>query len=383
MEAPEAVKISSNEGLCNEKFNSEREAPASIQEKKHVEMLKHLAELNNVRLQQSQSRKTQNPSAPPFESVDVFLNCFSEAKQKIDKALDGFVGNGDSQDKTLVKSGLESLSAQINGLEKLVAEDSYFLPSYEVRAAHSAIAELKERLENANSQLLPKKKFAFRNKVSRPNPNPKKPEENPDPKNIEENPDPIEIRKGSEKNNSSSFAVDAPGIRNKKGLIMVKNLDATKNGDFALSDLVNCKIYLRGRLRALFIYRLKDCQVFAGPVMGSVLIEEGENCVFMLASHQIRIHQTRNTDFYLRVRSRPIVEYTSNVRFAPYALFYRGIEQELQDSDLKNETGMWANVDDFRWLRSVSSPNWSVLPEGERLPLVDISNFKEEEETLL
>ena len=27
----------------------------------------------------------------------------------------------------------------------------------------------------------------------------------------------------------------------------------------------------------------------------------------------------------------------------------------------------WDQVDDFKWLKAEHSPNWSVLPEGERL----------------
>lgn len=350
---------------------SDGEIPTLNQEKKHAAMLKHLADLNNARLQQSQSRKIETLSAPVFESVDLFLKGFSEIKQKIHKRIDEFHEETSSQEKTLLKSCLETLALDINGLEKLVAVNSYFLPSYEVRSAQNAIAELKEQLDNLNSQLLPKKKFTFKNKVTKKNPEAiQKPES--------------AVRKVND-NNAVTLRKDnycAPGFRNKEGMVLVNDLDASKDGDFALSDLVNCKIYLRGRLRALFIHRVKGCQVFAGPVMGSVLIESAENCVFMLASHQIRIHQTTNTDFYLRVRSRPIVEYTNRVRFAPYALFYRGIEEELQQSDLKDETGMWSNVDDFRWLRAVSSPNWSVLPEDDRLPLADISDLKAEEDAV-
>ena len=54
----------------------------------------------------------------------------------------------------------------------------------------------------------------------------------------------------------------------------------------------------------------------------------------------------------------------------------------MQQSDLMDETGMWDNVDDFRWLRAVPLPNWSVLPEDDRLPLVDISDLKVEEDTV-
>ncbi|KAL2531406.1 Tubulin-folding cofactor C [Abeliophyllum distichum] len=110
--------------------------------------------------------------------------------------------------------------------------------------------------------------------------------------------------------------------------------------------------------------------------MGSVLIEGAEGCLFILASHQIRIHNAKNCDFYLRVRSRPIIEDCNGVRFAPYCLSYEGIEKDLEEANLAEETGNWANVDDFRWLRAVQSPNWLVLPDNERIQTVDISNSR-------
>lgn len=95
----------------------------------------------------------------------------------------------------------------------------------------------------------------------------------------------------------------------------------------------------------------------------------------MLASHQIRIHRAKKSDFYLRVRSRPIIEDSNGVRFAPYCLGYGGIEEDLKTAGLEEEEteSSWANVDDFLWLRAVQSPNWSVLPQEERLSSVSIS----------
>ena len=168
-----------------------------------------------------------------------------------------------------------------------MAVNSYFLPSYEVCSAQNAIAELKEWLDSLNSQLLPKKKFTFKNRVTKTNS-----ENTLKPKNT--------VSKKNDNHMVTQSGRDnyyAPGFRNKEGMVLVKDLDSSKDGDFALSDLVRCRIYLRGRLRALHIHRLKGFQVFAGPVMGSILIESVENCVFMLASHHIRIHQTTNTDF--------------------------------------------------------------------------------------
>ncbi|KAG9450933.1 hypothetical protein H6P81_010898 [Aristolochia fimbriata] len=50
-----------------------------------------------------------------------------------------------------------------------------------------------------------------------------------------------------------------------------------------------------------------------------------------------------NTNIYLRVRSRPIIEDSCGVRFAPYNLIYDGLEKDLKDSRLEEETGSWAN----------------------------------------
>ena len=132
-----------------------------------------------------------------------------------------------------------------------------------------------------------------------------------------------------------------------------------------------------GTVRALFVHRLRKCRVYTGPVTGSVLIEGVEDCVFVMASHQIRIHNAKSCDFYLRVRSRPIIEDSCGVRFAPYCLRYDGIEEELRESRLDEETENWGNVDDFLCLRAVQWPNWCVLPENERVGLVDISSSVE------
>ena len=40
---------------------------------------------------------------------------------------------------------------------------------------------------------------------------------------------------------------------------------------------------------------------------------------------QVRIHRAESTDFYLRVRSRPIIEHTTGARFAPYAFTDPGV----------------------------------------------------------
>ena len=40
---------------------------------------------------------------------------------------------------------------------------------------------------------------------------------------------------------------------------------------------------------------------------------------------------------------------------------------QLTDKE-KAETNLFDQVDDFKWIKTTSSPNWSVLPEEEAIP---------------
>ncbi|BFG35484.1 hypothetical protein CerSpe_217580 [Prunus speciosa] len=331
-------------------------------QKKHQSMLDRLTNRHQTRLGSSLTRRSaefDSSSSPSFESTSTFLSRFSNSKSSIESQLAQCrLGLSES---TQVKPQLDQISSSISDLEKLVAENSYFLPSYEVRSSLKTISDLRQSFEILSSELLPKKKFAFKNKPTRKDP-------------IFESKEQEEEKKPEK----PGFRVpESPGFWNKKGEILVHKFKGSELGEFTIADLDSCEVRLTGSVRALFVHRLRNCRVYTGPVTGSVLIDVVEGCVFIMASHQIRIHNAKRSDFYLRVRSRPIIEDSCGVRFAPYCLSYQGIEDELREASLDEETENWSNVDDFLWLRAVQSPNWSVLPEDERVGLVDISNSEE------
>ncbi|XP_074316208.1 tubulin-folding cofactor C-like [Silene latifolia] len=316
-------------------------------QKKHQAMIERLSNRH-----QSRARDKVSDSSPSFESTDSFLACFADHKQSITAEL----ARIDQSLESFTKTDLDSVSSSIADLEKLLAENSYHLPSYEVRASLKTISDLRESLDNVSSKLVPRKKFSFKNKVAKQ----KVP--------VSPMPEQVEVEKPNVLPHEDTCLVqDTPGFRNREGEILVENLKGKNMGEFTLSNLSSCEVRLMGKQRAIFIHKLRNCKIYAGPALGSVLIDDAEGCVFVLASHQIRIHNARECDFYLRVRSRPIIEDSSGVRFAPYCLKYEGSEDDLRESKLDEETGNWANVDDFKWLRALQSPNWSILPESERL----------------
>lgn len=80
----------------------------------------------------------------------------------------------------------------------------------------------------------------------------------------------------------------------------------------------------------------------------------------------MRVHEAMDTDFYLHVTSRAIIEDSKCVRFAPYNWTYQGYEDDLTSSGLKTGVNNWDEVDDFNWLSKDKSPNWTILPESDR-----------------
>lgn len=103
---------------------------------------------------------------------------------------------------------------------------------------------------------------------------------------------------------------------------------------------------------------LRDCLILGGRVAGPVHATDLRNCILVFEeARQFRLHGSKDCQVYLRVSSRPVIEECQGIAFAPFS-----------DEDEGSEKGLWQQVDDFQWLRSgEKSPNWRILPEGERI----------------
>jgi len=110
----------------------------------------------------------------------------------------------------------------------------------------------------------------------------------------------------------------------------------------------------------LALKNIKNSLIVAGQVAGAAHITGVENSVIAVAARQVRMHDCKNVDIYLQCSSRPIIEDCSNIRFAP-------IPECYTTSTGTSSQNQWDHVDDFKWLKAEHSPNWSILPENERL----------------
>ena len=88
------------------------------------------------------------------------------------------------------------------------------------------------------------------------------------------------------------------------------------------------------------------------------------------------MHESRNVRVYLDVRSRPIIEDCEGIGFAPAPVATVPVREAavggVEGGKPKEEgdeaaAALWAQVDDFKWLKAEPSPNWRVLPLAERV----------------
>ncbi|KAJ3549442.1 hypothetical protein NMY22_g886 [Coprinellus aureogranulatus] len=112
------------------------------------------------------------------------------------------------------------------------------------------------------------------------------------------------------------------------------------------------------RFSALHIRNLSDSVLLLPFNDGSALIHDIKNCVLVLGCHQFRMHTSTHVDVYLRIKSNPIIETCSNIRFGMYPAPLA--PQLLQESPQPPFT-----VQDFSHIRATPSPNFSLI--GEKL----------------
>ncbi|KAM9609355.1 tubulin-specific chaperone C [Morphnus guianensis] len=297
-------------------------------------------------------RQKKEAQAVKEEQSEFFVAAFAREREAVEALL--------------AAGPLEEAAARLQGLQKLLTESVRFLAPYEVRQGQEAVARLQGDLAARRQQLQPKKKFAFR-ALKR------------------------EAAAGSEPRPAeparAATAAPAPGHGPAEGepggppLCGFSGAEGEElelgpaellQRDVVLAGLRGCRVRLRGNANTLRVRDCRGCTVLCGPVSTSVLVDGCSDCLLVLACQQLRTHRTRDSRFYVQVTSRAVIEDCATVSFAPYTWSYPGIERDFESSGLDRNRNNWNLVDDFDWLATDKpSPNWSLIPEQERISCWD------------
>ncbi|KAI0177154.1 tubulin binding cofactor C [Pestalotiopsis sp. NC0098] len=311
--------------------------------------------------------------------------------------------NGERQDC------IDTILAGISRLSNEVADARDFVPAYDQRAYSLAIKGLTEKLNEATGRFARKSRFQFKPKAgaqqktdgttpeaksrhdsrhlshagltgrdgasSDPNTSTSKDDEESDAvgnlpmfgKNYNE-----ELSRpvaGTNIRKPSFSSAKTISIYSQTGLhIMLPSSASRATSSGSLTDLDRCIVDMTIPTAAssgtpfagLAIKNIKQSLLICGTVAGPAHITGIRDSVIVVAARQVRVHECHNVSFYLRCGSHPIIEDCKDVRFAPLPNAYAdGAESTGRDQ--------WDQVDDFKWLKSEPSPNWSIISEDKRL----------------
>ncbi|XP_034564057.1 tubulin-specific chaperone C [Notolabrus celidotus] len=312
-----------------------------------------LEKRNQERIEDAERRKEAKESQSVAEEKgDYFFLSFNRERESIEELLASCSG----VDRAVLTQRLEEATTKTLQLQKFLSDSTMFLKSYDLRQAQAALQKLQTSLAETREEGLPKKKFAFRART----------------KATDKAPAPVSDV-GTPAGSGSS-EVDAPaevsekcGFSNMDSVCLTKTAEEIHKQDLLLTHLTNCKVRLFGSPSTLHLKHIDSCEILCGPVSSSVFIDQCKNSTLAFPCQQLRTHNTTDTQVYLHVTSRAIIEDCHGVTFAPFSWSYPTLEKDFAVSGLDQNLNNWSEVDDFNWLAAgTPSPNWTVLPEADR-----------------
>lgn len=284
------------------------------------------------------------------DQMDFFSEAFTKKHYEIEDGL-RLIEEGEIEKKHL-PDHFEKWCKETQILNKFLSVSTYFLNNYTIRKCIEKINCLEMKLKELEETLLPKKKFGFKSR--------KTPKYQTGKKLISE-------VDGNLKKVFCYSEIISSGFSEKKNeKLSLDNEDILKK-DVEISKLEDCTVTLFGNPSTMHITNVSRCKIFCGPVSTSVFVENCDDCTFVFACQQLRIHSTHNCSFYIHVTSRAIIEDTDHVGFAPFNWKYDDLDKHYEESGLDLNRNNWSSVDDFNWLANdVPSPNWRVIDDHER-----------------
>lgn len=310
-----------------------------------------LEKRHQARFEDTERRKEAKESqSVSEEKSEYFSSTFYSQKAGIDELLSGCAG----ADRAAVTQKLEEATNKTLQLQKFLNDSMLFLTQYELMKAQGALQKLQTTIAEIREEALPKKKFTFRARTKAADRGPATAQHAP----------PADT--GVTKVDGAPPS-DLCGFSNMSNEVLIKTAEELQSRDVLLSHLTNCKVRLFGSPSTVHLKHISSCEILCGPVSTSVFVDHCSSSTLAFACQQLRTHNATDTQVYLHVTSRAIIEDCSGLSFAPFSWTYPTMEQDFTVSGLDRNRNNWNQVDDFNWLAAgTHSPNWTVIPEEER-----------------
>lgn len=283
-----------------------------------------------------------------LEGVDYFDATFDKKISELDNRIEEVKPSNDTK---LIQEEFTAILNELQQLQKFFTSSTIFLNDYKIKSCQNTLNQILAKCEEKKQNLLPKKKFGFKNKTTKA-----------EPKVEEEKVDGVKaVRKEFVWTESQ-----------KENEVLKYEGNDVNEKDLTFKGLQNCVIIIKGYAGSLQMLNLKNCLVLCGPISRSAFLENCENCTFAFACQQLRLHSSTSCDIYIHVTSRAIIEDCKEIHFAPSTYSYDSYLEHMTLSGLDGSVNNWTNVGDFNWLSADKpSPNWSEIEEERRISAWD------------
>ena len=290
-------------------------------------------------------------------ALEIFLSRFYKEFNELFADLNSLSTNYSNTNEATsnLTSDYEKISNRIQLLQNFFNDHVTHISLFEQRKAQEHLTKLSTHSAQIRNDLFPKKKFTFKSKKNLTTAS--KLVEDTEIKQQQHLKDKI-----SDKNLNDLARNHTCTIQDCSDQTIVKTEEELLNADIGIMNTKNCIIKLFGNPSVVHINNIENTVILCGPLSGTAFVNKCKNSKLTLACHQLRIHDSIDTDFYINVSSRTIIENCKSVRFAPYSWSYRNMKNQVEIGD------NWKMIDDFNWLvLNQKSPNWEFIEENERL----------------
>ena len=277
-----------------------------------------------------------------------------EINNMIQKLIDESKNLNDNEKR----ANLDNITAKI----KLYREQFYnvmeFLPNYDKLQYAKNYEEELNKVNKLKNTLFPKKKFSFSSKIK----GKKKEENNTSPNNNDNN-----ILPSNNEENKIDNETDLIIKDKKDEKIKIREEDILNKNNIIIENIFNCQIYILFNFKACYIKNIKNSQIFIGSVSGGSHITSSHNCQIYIITHQLRIHETFNSQFYVLINSNPIIENSKDNIFYPLKIKYFNFNDNVRKARIDIDNNKWNLIQDFQWLKKEKSPNFDVMDNNEEV----------------
>ncbi|CAG7918453.1 unnamed protein product [Penicillium olsonii] len=201
----------------------------------------------------------------------------------------------------------------------------------------------------------------------------------------------VEVDDFASQSRSEKFAatgISSVSVDDHYGLhIMLPSSGSTSTVPASITSLDHCVVDMsiptaNGKPYASLTAKgVKSSLLVCGQVNGPAHVTGVERSVMVVSCRQFRMHNCSNVDVYLSCSSNPIIEDCSNIRFSRIPKAYvsnflaicscrqhsRFSSQALRH-DRPDHEDRWSQVEDFKWIKTEPSPNWSLLDPNDAVP---------------